>query len=114
MNRPDSRDNTSADHERFEQELLATDRDAAGRRETDADIDTSIDRHSVAGLATALTYAAARERGEVTHRLITVRYDTRGVEVAATLADRLHGWPIGRGSVDVVCDCPPRPHGRST
>jgi hypothetical protein len=88
--------------------------DAVGRRETDADIGTYIDRHSVAGLATALTYAAARERGEVTHRLITVRYDTRGVEVAATLADRLHGWPIGRGSVDVVCDCPPRPHGRST
>ncbi|ELY62537.1 DUF7437 domain-containing protein, partial [Natrinema versiforme] len=27
-------------------------------------------RHGVAGLATALTYAVARERGEVTHRLM--------------------------------------------
>ena len=44
--------------------------DAVGRRETDADIDTYIHRHGVAGLATALTYAVARERGEVTHRLM--------------------------------------------
>jgi DNA-binding transcriptional ArsR family regulator len=44
--------------------------DAVGRRETDGDIDTYIDRHGVAGLATALTYAVARERGEVTHRLM--------------------------------------------
>jgi len=43
---------------------------AVGRRETNADIDTYIDRHGVAGLATALTYAVARERGEVTHRLM--------------------------------------------
>jgi DNA-binding MarR family transcriptional regulator len=45
--------------------------DAVGRRETDADIDTYSDRHGVAGLATVLTYAVARERGEVTHRLMT-------------------------------------------
>ena len=44
--------------------------DAVGRRETNADIDTYIDRHGVAGLATALTYAVGRERGEVTHRLM--------------------------------------------
>jgi DNA-binding MarR family transcriptional regulator len=44
--------------------------DAVGRRETDDDIDTYIDRHGVAGLATALTYARDRERGEVTHRLM--------------------------------------------
>ena len=49
--------------------------DAVGRRETDADIDTYIDRHGVAGLATALTYAVARERGEVTHRLLAVDLD---------------------------------------
>jgi len=42
--------------------------DAVGRRTTDDDIDTYIDRHGIAGLATALTYAIARERGEVTHR----------------------------------------------
>ena len=44
--------------------------DAVGRRETDDDIDTYIDRHGVAGLATALTYAVSRERGETTHRLM--------------------------------------------
>lgn len=44
--------------------------DAVGRRQTDDDIDTYVDRHGVAGLATALTYAVARERGEVTHRLM--------------------------------------------
>ena len=49
--------------------------DAVGRRETDADIDTYIDRHVVAGLATALTYAVARERGEVTHRLMAEDLD---------------------------------------
>ena len=49
--------------------------DAVGRRETNADIDTYIDRHGVAGLATALTYAVARERGEVTHRLMAEDLD---------------------------------------
>ena len=49
--------------------------DAVGRRETDDDIDTYIDRHGVAGLATALTYAVARERGETTHRLMAEDLD---------------------------------------
>jgi len=49
--------------------------DTVGRRETNADIDTYIDRHGVAGLATALTYAVARERGEVTHRLMAEDLD---------------------------------------
>ena len=49
--------------------------DAVGRRETDDDIDTYIDRHGVAGLATALTYAIARERGEVTHRTMAADLD---------------------------------------
>jgi DNA-binding transcriptional ArsR family regulator len=49
--------------------------DAVGRQETDADIDTYIDRHGVAGLATALTYAVARERGAVTHRLMAEDLD---------------------------------------
>ena len=44
--------------------------DAVGRRATDNDIDTYIDRHGIAGLATALTYAVDRERGEITHRLM--------------------------------------------
>jgi len=49
--------------------------DAVGRRETDADIDTYIDRHGVASLATALTYAVDRERGEVTRRLMAEDLD---------------------------------------
>jgi hypothetical protein len=49
--------------------------DAVGRCETNADIDTYIDRHGVAGLTTALTYAVARERGEVTHRLMAEDLD---------------------------------------
>ena len=44
--------------------------DAVGRRATDDDIDTYIDRHGIAGLATALTYTVDRERGKVTHRLM--------------------------------------------
>jgi len=49
--------------------------DAVGRREMDADIDTYVDRHGIAGLATALTYAVGRERGEVTHRLMAEDVD---------------------------------------
>jgi DNA-binding transcriptional ArsR family regulator len=44
--------------------------DAVARQGTDGDIDTYIDRHGIAGLATALTYAVNRERGTVTHRLM--------------------------------------------
>lgn len=44
--------------------------DAVGRRATDGDVDTYIDRHGIGGLATALTYAIDRERGEVTHRMM--------------------------------------------
>jgi len=49
--------------------------DVVGRAETNDDIDTYVDRHGVAGLATALTYAIARERGEVTHRLMAEDLD---------------------------------------
>lgn len=44
--------------------------DAVGRRTSDEDIDTYIDRHGIDGLATALTYAIARERGEFTHEVM--------------------------------------------
>lgn len=44
--------------------------DAVARRTTDDNVDTYIDRHGIAGLATALTYTVDRERGEVTHRLM--------------------------------------------
>jgi len=39
--------------------------DAVGRRTTDEDIDTYFDRHGIAGLATALTYAVDRVRGDI-------------------------------------------------
>ncbi|KZN23064.1 TrmB family transcriptional regulator [Haladaptatus sp. R4] len=44
--------------------------DAVSRQSTNDDIETYIARHGVEGLATALTYTVARERGEVTHRLM--------------------------------------------
>ncbi|MFH5800516.1 helix-turn-helix domain-containing protein [Haladaptatus sp. CMAA 1911] len=44
--------------------------DAVSRQSTNDDIETYIARHGIAGLATALTYTVARERGEVTHRLM--------------------------------------------
>jgi len=43
--------------------------DTLGGRATH-DIDTYIDRHGIAGLATALTDTVDRERGEITHRLM--------------------------------------------
>ncbi|AKH98698.1 MULTISPECIES: DUF7437 domain-containing protein [Halobacteriaceae] len=59
--------------------------DAVGRRETNGDIDTYIDRHGVAGLATALTYAVARERGEVTHWLMAEDLDISPLAAEMTL-----------------------------
>ena len=44
--------------------------DAVSRQSTNDDIETYIARHGIDGLATALTYTVARERGEVTHRLM--------------------------------------------
>ena len=58
--------------------------DAVGRAETNDDIDTYVDRHGVAGLATALTYAVARERGEVTHRLMA-----KDLDISPLAAERI-------------------------
>lgn len=60
---------TTADGER-EYTITPALIDAVGRRETDGDIDTYIDHHGIAGLATALTYTVERERGEMSHRLM--------------------------------------------
>lgn len=57
--------------------------DAVGRRETDDDIDTYIDRHGINGLSTALTYAVARECDEVTHRLTACDLATRSRDCPA-------------------------------
>lgn len=44
--------------------------DAVSRRTENDDVDAYIDRHGIDGLATALTYTVARERGQVTHQLM--------------------------------------------
>jgi len=49
--------------------------DAVGRQTTDEDIEAYINRHGIAGLATALTYAVGRERGDVTHRTMASDVD---------------------------------------
>jgi len=59
--------------------------DAVGRRETDEDVDTYVDRHGVGGLATALTYAVARERGSTTHRLMARDLDLSPLEAEIIL-----------------------------
>jgi len=59
--------------------------DAVGRRDGNDDIDAYTDRHGLAGLATALTYAVARERGEVTHQLMARDLDTSPLEAEVIL-----------------------------
>jgi hypothetical protein len=59
--------------------------DAVGRRTADGDIDTYIDRHGLAGLATALIYAVDRERSRVTHRLMARDLDIAPLEAEIIL-----------------------------
>jgi hypothetical protein len=59
--------------------------DAVGRRSEDDDIDTYIDRHGLAGLATALVYAVDRERSRVTHRLMARDLDIAPLEAEIIL-----------------------------
>jgi DNA-binding transcriptional ArsR family regulator len=54
--------------------------EAVARRVTDDTIDSYIDRRGIHGLATALTYTIARERGEVTHRLMASDLDLSALE----------------------------------
>lgn len=59
--------------------------DAVGRRATDDDIDTYIERHGIGGLATALAYAVDRERGETTHRLMARDLEISPIEAEVIL-----------------------------
>ena len=84
--------------------------DAVGRRTTDDDIDTYIDRHGIAGLATALTYAIARERGEVTHRTMADDLDVSPLAAELILQalrsvvhEHLH-IEVSSGSVSAIED----------
>jgi hypothetical protein len=72
--------------------------DAVGRRDGNDDIDAYTDRHGIAGLATALTYAVARERGEVTHQLMA-----RDLDISPLEAEVIFGAlrPVVHHHVDV-------------
>ncbi|ADB63334.1 transcriptional regulator TrmB (plasmid) [Haloterrigena turkmenica DSM 5511] len=72
--------------------------DAVGRRQTDDDINTYVDRHGVDGLATALTYTVARERGEVTHRLIARDLDISPLAAESVLRAL---WPVVHQYFDI-------------
>lgn len=58
---------------------------AVARRATDETIDSYIDRRGIHGLATALTYTIARERGETTHRLVAEDLDMSPLEAEVIL-----------------------------
>lgn len=75
--------------------------DAVGRRLTDEDIDTYIDRHGIGGLATALSYAAARERGETTHRLMADDLDISPL-AAEMIMQALRPVVVAHYDVDVA------------
>lgn len=75
---------TTADSER-EYRITPALVDAVSQRPSDDDIDAYVDRHGVAGLATALTYAVARERGDVTHRLMAADLDISPLEAEVIL-----------------------------
>ena len=72
--------------------------DAVGRRDGNDDIDAYTDCHGIAGLATALTYAVARERGEVTHQLMA-----RDVNISPLEAEVILGAlrPVVHHHVDI-------------
>lgn len=55
------------------------------RRTTDETIDSYIDRRGIHGLAIALTYAVARERGQTTHRLVADDLDLSALEAEVIL-----------------------------
>lgn len=59
--------------------------EAVARRATDETIDSYIDRRGIDGLATALSYTVARERGETTHRLTATDLDLSALEAEVIL-----------------------------
>lgn len=83
--------------------------DAVGRRTESDDIDAYVGRHGIDGLATALTYAIARERGELTHRLMAQDLDISPLEAEVILGtlrpvvhDHLDIEPAGASLDDVA------------
>ena len=72
--------------------------DAVGRRATNDAIETYVDQHGIAGLATALTYTVDRERGQTTHRRMAQALDLAPLE-AETILQALR--PVVHEHVDV-------------
>jgi DNA-binding MarR family transcriptional regulator len=58
---------------------------AVARRTTDETIDSYINRRGIHGLAIALTYTVARERGQTTHRLVADDLDLSAPEAEMIL-----------------------------
>lgn len=58
---------------------------AVAQRATDDTIDSYINRRGIHGLATALTYAVAREQGQTTHRLVANDLDLSPLEAEVIL-----------------------------
>lgn len=72
--------------------------DAVGRGVTTEIIQTYVNQHGVAELATVLAYAIARERGQTTHRRVAQALDLSPLEAETILQD-LH--PVIHAHVDV-------------
>lgn len=72
--------------------------DAVSRRVTNDAIETYVDHHGVAGLATALTYTVDRERGQTTHRRMAQALDLAPLE-AETILQAIR--PVVHDHVDV-------------
>ena len=89
MANPDSHDDTSADYEQFEKELLAQDRDAA--RVDTADIDDTMARSVVDDLVDAAVVTPVPEDHVLVHEPSGTAFDS-----TTQLAVFHRGWTAGR------------------
>jgi len=89
MATPDPYDDTSADHEQFEKELLAQDRDAA--RVDTADIDDTMARRLVDDLVDADVVTPVPEDRVLTHEPSGAAFDS-----TTQLAVYNRGWTAAR------------------
>jgi hypothetical protein len=91
MATPDPHDDTSADYEQFEKELLAQDRDAA--RVDTADIDDTMARNLVDDLVDADVVTLVPEDRVLVHEPSGAAFDS-----ATQLAVYHRGWTAGRNA----------------
>ncbi|WP_256546827.1 hypothetical protein [Halobellus inordinatus] len=93
MANPDSHDDTSADYEQFEKELLAQDRDAA--RVDTADIDDTMARSVVDDLVDADVVTPVPKERVLVHGPSSTVFDS-----ATQLAVFHQGWTAGRDDAE--------------